>query len=147
MPFTYKIDTDLGLIFYSGFNANGAEILQAEKAAANDPSRLPSMKIIVDLSNSALDISLNDIYEALKMNRNRMEKGSALEATAFISHSRFIKALGDTYRLLGENMPLLFGIFHTLPDAIKWLGLSDKGAEISRIQEEIMKDLEKKAAV
>ena len=147
MPFTYKIDSTLGLIFYSGFDTNGAEMLQAEKAASNDPLRLPNMKIIVDLSHAELDVSLKDIYEVIKVNRERMKKGSALEATAFISRSRFAEILGDTFRLLGEGLPVLFSVFSTVPEAAKWLGLSDEEVKISEILKEMIRNLKKNTVV
>ena len=147
MPFTYKIEPTLGLILYTGFDTNSTEMLRAEKAASNDPMRLPSMKIIVDLSQAELDISLNDVYEAIKMNSERMKKGGDLESTAFISHSRFAELMGDTFRLIGEGLPLHFGIFSTLPDAIKWLGLWDKEVIISETLNEMMTNLKKYAVV
>lgn len=147
MPFTYKIDTSLGLIFYSGFDTNASEMLQAETAASADPLRLPSMKIIIDLSKAKLDVSLADIREGIKMNRKRMEKGDVLEPTAIVSHSRFIKVLGETFRLLSEGLPIHFSIFSTLSDAIRWLGLSDKEAEIFEMQKEIMDNLKKNAVI
>jgi hypothetical protein len=141
MPFTYKIDTTLGLVFYTGFAASMAEMFQVERTASADPLRLPSMKIIIDLSEMQLDVSLADIKEAIKLNRARMEKERELEPTAIVSHSRFATTSGDIYRLLGENMPLHFGIFSTLSDAIRWLGLFDKEAEIIVIQKELLRQL------
>ena len=141
MPVAYKIYANLGLIFFAGLDTNVAEMLQAEKEASTDPLRLSNMRIVIDLSQTQLDINLADIYAAINMNRQRMEKSLELESTAIISHSRFAKTMGDTYRLLGENLPLRFGIFSTLPDAVKWLGLSDKEADIVEIQKELLEKL------
>ncbi len=63
------------------------------------------MKIINDLSQVMFDFTLSDIHEALRINRNRQEKGYALEATAFITYNKYANILGDTYRLLGDGLP------------------------------------------
>lgn len=147
MSFTYKIDATMGLLYYAGVDTNAAEMFQAENSASNDPLRLPNMKIIIDLSKSKLDFSMKDFHDGIKLNRNRMEKGGVLEATAFISHSRFAKTLGDTFRLIGEGVPLHFNLFSTLSDATEWLGLADKTLEIIEIQNELMNNLKKNTDV
>lgn len=75
------------------------------------------------------------------MNRNRLENGNKLEATAFITNNNFANTFGDIFRTVGEGIPINLGMFSTLPDAIKWLDLSDKEAEILEIQKELMRKL------
>ncbi len=62
MPFTYKIDTNLGLLYYLGFDVSMTEMLQVEKITSTDPLRLPSMKILIDLPDAELDVSMTDVY-------------------------------------------------------------------------------------
>ncbi|MBK8617069.1 MAG: hypothetical protein IPN96_08120 [Anaerolineales bacterium] len=75
------------------------------------------------------------------MNRNRLENGNKLEATAVITYNNFANTFGDIFRMVGEGIPINLGMFSTLPDAIKWLDLSDKEAEILEIQKELMRKL------
>ena len=75
MPVIYKIDTVLGLVFYKGFDANMAEMFLSEMEAAADPLRLPNTKILIDISETKLDISLADINEAINLNRQPMRDG------------------------------------------------------------------------
>ncbi len=142
MAFAYKIDPALGLMFYVGLDTTGAELFEAEKVASNSPLRQPSMKIIVDVTKGELDFDWSDIKKAYKLNRKRMEGGNQLEETAFITYNDFANTFGDVFRMLGEDMPLKLGIFSTLSDAIKWLDLSDKEAEIFEIHKELMRRLE-----
>lgn len=141
MAFTFKVDPALGLIFYVGLNATGTEILEAEKAASNSPLRQPNMKIIVDITQGGLDFEWSDIKKVYRMNRNRLENGNKLEATAVITYNNFANTFGDIFRMVGEGIPINLGMFSTLPDAIKWLDLSDKEAEILEIQKELMRKL------
>ena len=145
MPFTYKIDTNLGLLYYWGFDVSMTEMLQVEKITSTDPLRLPSMKILIDLSDAELDVSMTDVYEAIKLNKGRLDMGRDLEATAIVSRSRFAKVIAETYRLLLDDLPIQLGIFNTLPDAVKWLGLTDNVEEINEIKNEVMHSLKKNA--
>lgn len=145
MPLQYKIDAELGLIYYAGIGSiTGSEMLRAEQMTAQDPQRQPSMKIIIDLSSADLDIAMNEFYEGIVMNRKRMEKGNDPESTAIVSRSRFAPILADAFRLLGKGLPLKFGVFTTLPDAVAWLELDGQAERIFQIQNEL-KDALKRA--
>lgn len=142
MAYTYRIDNDLGIIYYLGIGyCTAKELLEAESAVSRDPKRQAYMKIILDLSRAEMDISLNDIYEGLSMNRKRLDKGDELEETAILYRNRFAQVLGETFRLLGDGLSLKFGIFTTLSDALNWLGLSDQEERIEQIEAELLLEL------
>jgi hypothetical protein len=142
MPITYEIDPELELLYYAGIGQiKTAEIILAEQAVAADPRRLPNMKIIVDLLQAEVDLDLRDIYEGIRLNQRRVEKGKVLEATAVISTSRFSQTFADTFRLLSDGLPIKFCIFTTLPDAVRWLELSEHEEKIQTIQKELRHQL------
>lgn len=142
MSFAYRIDSNLKLVFCAGLGVTtGQEMLRTERDVSRDPSRLSCMKIVIDLSHAKPDISLADIRDALAMNKARVANGGELEATAFVSRSRFAKALGDTFRLLGQGLPLKFSVFSTLPDAVRWLGLAEHEDEVVALQRALVEQL------
>jgi hypothetical protein len=142
MSILYKIEAELGLIYYIGSGlATGTEMLGAETRASQDPSRQSQMKIIIDMSNAEIDLSMSDLYETLTVNRGRMEKGQEPEMTAIVSRSRFAPILENAFRLVSKGLPLKFGVFTTLPDAVTWLELSAHESKILEIQHELRNDL------
>jgi hypothetical protein len=142
MPLGYRIDPELGLIYYAGAGTvQGQEMLQVELAVSRDPMRKPSMKIIADFTGIDLDYGIDDLRALLRMNRTRVHNGSELEPTAFISHSRVAGIAAETLRFLGDDLPLKFSVFTTLPDALKWLGLADSKDRITEIEQELKQTL------
>jgi hypothetical protein len=95
----------------------------------------------MDITQGGLDIDWEDVKEIYKMNRKRMANGYELEATAFITQNDYANIFADVFRMLGQDIPFRLGIFDTLSDAVKWLGLSDQEAEIMRVQEELIQKL------
>lgn len=143
MPFMYKIDEELGLILYVGHGTVTAqEMFQAERAAAQDPLRQPSMKIIMDLSDMEIDISLSDLRNALTLNRERLQNGGILEPTAVISRNTFSKTFGEAFQLIGADLPLTLDTFDVLQDAVHWLGLDEQFDQVAALRDALAKDLQ-----
>jgi hypothetical protein len=136
MPFNYKIEPDLNLICYVGTGlCTGAELLKIEREAFHDTLRTSGMKIIVDIQSAEMDIDLQDIRDLIALNKQLMQEGHVLEMTALITHNKFFQTLGDAIQLLADGIPLKMGIFHTMQDAIQWLGLSESENQIIQIRD------------
>jgi hypothetical protein len=136
MSFSYKIDPALNLIYYKGTKlCTGAELLKLERDAFQDPLRRPRMKIIVDVQFAELDTDLLDMRNLMARNKQLLREGHELEMTAVITNNKFFQTLGNVLQMLDEEIPLKLGIFHTLQDAIRWLGLYEAKEQIIQIRD------------
>lgn len=137
MPVRNRLVPELNLIYYAGFShCTGKELLTAEAAGAKDPRRVPDMQIIVDYSMvTELDVDQQDIQTLIELNRKLLAQGRVLEMTALIVRNEFDFLLTDVLALLaGDSIPLRLAAFHTLRQALEWLGLADAEAEVRAVR-------------
>jgi hypothetical protein len=136
MPINYIIEPTFNLLYYAGTGlCTGAELLQAERAAFQDARRVPGMKIIIDVLSAELDLDLQDLKNAVELNKQLTKEGHNLEMTAVITNNRFFETLGDAFRLLGFELPIKLGVFNTVKDALRWLELSEHEEQINKLLE------------
>lgn len=143
MPVSYKIDPEMGLLYYMALGHSPfAKITETERIAFYDPKRLPNMKIIINTMDAEIDFSPKDIHELIKFNQQLHKNNWALEQTAVLTRSRFAEGLSDTIHFLVGDLPIKLKVFHTLADAAQWLDLSGHIKRIEEIQTDLNAELE-----
>ncbi len=137
MPVRNRVVPELNLIYYAGFShCTGEELLAAEAAGSKDPGRVPDMRIIIDYSMvTELDIDQQDIQTLIELNRRLLAQGRLPEMTALIARDEYDFSLADVFALLaGDSVPLRLAAFHTLRQALEWLGLADAETEVRAVR-------------
>ncbi len=138
MTVLYKIEPNLKLIYYAGFGlCTSGELLNAKKAAFNDPLRIREMNVILDLRYAELDVDIEDMRTLVELNREWIKGGRKPNKTAIISFNKYINILEDTFQLLAEGLSIKTSVFNQVKDAIKWLELSHVETEISQISKSL----------
>ena len=136
MPVAYRIEPELGIIYYLCIGqTSSTEILKAEAKTSRDPLRQRDMKIILDFSYGSIDVLPSSLRDVVKLNQDRMASGLQPEMTALITPSRFGAIFADTLELAAKGIPLKFRVYTTLPDAIRWLGLDEHAERILALQQ------------
>lgn len=143
MPAAYKIDPEIGLIFYLVTGPGTVlEVMQVEERSRHDPARRTDMGILVDLTEADISLSLDDMKSILGMNRKRIAEEGVLMTTAVIGRSKFMKVMADTLRMLGDSLPLKLEVFTVLPDAVGWLGKMEHMEKILALRGEMLKEFQ-----
>ena len=107
----------------------GSEYFQAAKTASQDKLRKWGMVTIIDVLSAEVDFELKDMRFAIDINDNLSEKGLEPEEVAVLSHSKGIRLIADTLKLLPSNSAIKLEVFNTVEDLISSLGFSEQKQE------------------
>ena len=130
MTIRYYINPDLNIILYVGEKiVTGSEYFQAAKTASQDKLRKWGMVTIIDVLSAEVDFELKDMRFAIDINDNLSEKGLEPEEVAVLSHSKGIRLIADTLKLLPSNSAIKLEVFNTVEDLISSLGFSEQKQE------------------
>ena len=130
MTIRYYINPDLNIILYIGEKiVTGSEYFQAAKTASQDKLRKWGMVTIIDVLSAEVDFELKDMRFAIDINDNLSEKGLESEEVAVLSHSKGIRLIADTLKLLSSNSAIKLEVFNTVEDLISSLGFSEQEQE------------------
>ena len=130
MTIRYYINPDLNIILYVGEKiVTGSEYFQAAKTASQDKLRKWGMVTIIDVLSAEVDFELKDMRFAIDINDNLSEKGLEPEEVAILTHSKGIRLIADTIKLLPSNSAIKLEVFNTVEDLISSLGFSEQKQE------------------
>lgn len=142
MTVTYKIESNLNLIYYAGCGfCDSKEFLEAERIAFNDPLRARNMKVILDLRHAKLDVDLDDLRALIALNKQLLKEGHTLEQTAILSLNSYMTTLENLFHLMADNLPIKTGVFNQLKDALLWLELSYAEEQVNQLSNLILEEL------
>ena len=131
MPIHYNINSQLNmLIFVCTGSVTAAEFFQTADMVYSDARRKTGLITIVDLFSAVENFHLKDIYDAIKRIEKSAERGFGAGPMVLLSRSTGIHVLADTFQLLPSKAGFKMKAFHTMEDAIKWLGCSEFKQEI-----------------
>ena len=127
MPISYEIFPQQNLLIYVFTDAiTITEFFQVGDAVAQDPRYRGKMKIIMDMFSAELDVSVPDLYLAIRKHREARQRGQEVGQTAVVSTNRSLQYLGETLTLLSFDSIANFGIFYNKMAAIRWLKLPEE---------------------
>lgn len=130
MTIRYYINPDLNIILYVGEKiVTGSEYFQAAKTASQDKLRKWGMVTIIDVLSAEVDFELKDMRFAIDFNDKLSEKGLEPEEVAVLTHSKGIRLIADTLKLLPSNSAIKLEVFNTVEDLISSLGFSEQKQE------------------
>ena len=144
MPVLYRIDPSLKLIYYAAFGiCTGVDFLQAEQSAFQHELRRAEMQFIIDVSTAQeVDFGFQDISRAIAFMKERKLQNHKFERTAVISLSSFAETFVKAYGLMSESAVEL-GVFQSMEEAVKWLGLSESIARVLQIKNSLADEFQK----
>jgi hypothetical protein len=140
----YTIDPTLSLLYYvMAGSVELGDFFEYEQIAWRDPLRRPGMKIIFDVTlASAISYELADIQRIIDLNANVLAQGLPLERTAAIGRKAYDITAGQ---IIGDRaqlaVPIDFGVFLTLREAVDWLELGHAYEQITAIQEKLWRQI------
>lgn len=142
MAIRYEIDPGFDLLLY---------IFEGECSAREyfdlyhsiylrDPRRHHGMKILMDLTSADFYFEPRDLHEATSIMEINKQNGHPRDHVAILSKSSGMGLLADTLKVLGDNVPMDLELFHTIHEAVRWLGLADQEKEAIFFWQEFTKD-------
>ena len=126
MPIRYAIQPDLDLLLYifEG-DCTGREYLDIYHSIYLDKHRHHGMKVLMDLTNAALDFDTQDLTEATAIVVKNREGGFPPGHVAILSKGTTMRFLRDTLVFLADNVTMYLEVFNNVYDAVRWLGLTE----------------------
>ncbi len=103
-----------------------AEHAEASKQFPDDPN----FAILIEMTHANVEFHLDDLRSVLNMNRVEMKNSGFLLRTAVVGRMMGLNLIGETFALLGFDLPLKLGTFNNLDAAVRWLGLESEQPEI-----------------
>ena len=82
------------------------------------------------MTHANVEFHLDDLRSVLNMNRVEMKNSGYLLRTAVVGRMMGLNLIGETFALLGFDLPLKLGTFNNLDAAVRWLGLESEQPEI-----------------
>ncbi|MCE9646899.1 MAG: hypothetical protein K8S20_12935 [Chloroflexi bacterium] len=142
MPIRYDIHPGFDLLLY---------IFEGECSAREyfdlyhsiylkDSRRHHGMKILMDLTNAEFYFEAKNLHEATSIMANNKENGYPRDRVAILSKSSSMGLLANTLKVLGDNLPMDLELFHTIHEAVRWLGLADQEKEAIFFWQEFTKN-------
>ena len=87
------------------------------------------MVTVIDVFSAETDFELKDMRFAIDFNDKLSEKGLEPEEVAILTHSKGIRLIADTIKLLPSNSAIKLEVFNTVEDLISSLGFSEQKQE------------------
>jgi len=137
MSLCYKISPELNVILYVGKGySTPSDFFALEKTAFLKHPRPPGMITLVDALELTTAFDLNDIHQFIdnikRLAGNRLEPGPYIMLTRDCG----LHVLADAVQLIAGKVDLKAKMYHTLPEAIVALRLSDHTKEIIQLWNE-----------
>ncbi len=137
MPIRFTISPELNIILYIGEGLmTGSEFFKAANLAEHDERRKWGMITIVDVLSAGLDFELEDMQLVINYTNNLPKKGLEPEQYVVLTHSKGIRLIGDTIKMLSSEVPIKFDVFSTLDDLISSLVFSEHKQEFIQFYNE-----------
>lgn len=130
MPIRYNISPELNIILYIGEGLiTGTEFFKAAELAKYDERRKWGMITIIDIFSAEADFDLEDMHFVINFTNNLSQKGLEPEQVIVLSHSKGIRLIGDTIKLMSNKAPVKVDVFSTLDDLVSSLFISESKQE------------------
>ncbi len=117
-------------IFYLFGDHSIEEILAEHAEASKQFPDDPNFAILIEMTHANVEFHLDDLRSVLNMNRVEMKNSGFLLRTAVVGRMMGLNLIGETFALLGFDLPLKLGTFNNLDAAVRWLGLESEQPEI-----------------
>jgi hypothetical protein len=136
MPIRYAIQPDLDLLLYifEG-ECTGREYLDMYHSIYLDKGRHHGMKVLMDLTNAALEFDTQNLTEATAIVVENKAGGFPPDHVAILTRGASMRFLKETLVVLADNVPMYLDVFNNIYDAVRWLGLAEIEKEAMHFRE------------
>ncbi|MFM8876070.1 MAG: hypothetical protein ACKOGC_08355 [Anaerolineae bacterium] len=87
----------------------------------NDKRRHHGMKVILDITNGALNLDSGSLREAKQIIADNKAKGYPRDQLAILTTESGFNLLMKAFKILAEELPMDLDLFYNPKDAIDWL--------------------------
>jgi hypothetical protein len=123
MPLRIKVDPQANLITVTGIGRlTYHDIKSSFEERLSHPQYKPGIDILYDLRAASIDITLQEIKQAMILFKNRQAERGAGFRFAIVTSTVGTYGISHLYQAYAEELPEEIRVFRDIAEAKQWLG-------------------------